>query len=368
MGNSVLKAVFLLTLNILTANLIAQGFQIEGQITDQESGNPIPFATVYLNGTTRGTSTNQMGQFILEEISLPCELILSHVSYELKSIPLQDSTRLEGLNFTMQKRVINLEEATVFRDSVKTDFLERFKLLFLGANYQAEKAEILNDSILVFKVYENDQFSVDAGEAIQVYLPQSGYLVKVDLVHFRLYYKEELGAYHCSILGYYYFDPIDPRSRRARRNLARARVHNYYNSALHFCRSLYHNQLAENGYIFENRCPIEKSSSYSKDYRYNIKAEYADDGFGNKHLKLINTSCKDFLISYHENLSRRPVDISYRDSNRTERKYSGFSFLADTVHILPSGRIPENSILFSGSIGEKGIAYILPEDYIPSMR
>ena len=35
MGNSVLKSVFLLILNILTANLVAQGFQIEGHITDQ---------------------------------------------------------------------------------------------------------------------------------------------------------------------------------------------------------------------------------------------------------------------------------------------------------------------------------------------
>ena len=368
MSKCVLRAAFLLILNILTANLIAQGFQIEGQITDQDSGNPIPFATVYINGTTRGTSTNQMGQFILEEISLPCVLILSHVSYQLKSIPLQDSTRLEGLNYTLQKRIVNLEEATVFRDSVKTDYMERFKFWFLGANYQEENAAILNDSILVFKVYENDQFSVDAGEAIQVYLPRAGYVLKVNLVHFQLFYKEDLSAYHCSILGYFYFDAMDPRSKRERRKMARARVQNYYNSAMHFCRSLYHNQLAENGYLFENMCPIEEGSSYSKDYRYNIKAEYTDDGYGNKQLKLINSSCNDFLISYHANLSKRPVDLSYRSSDRSVRKYSGFSFLADTVHILPSGRIPENSVLFSGSIGEKGIAYILPEDYIPSMR
>lgn len=359
---------FLLILNIFTANLFAQGFLIAGQVSDQESGNPIPFATVYINGTTRGTSTNQMGQFTLEEISLPCELILSHVSYDLQSITLQDSTRLEGLKYSLQKRIVNLEEATVFRDSAKVDYMERFKYLFLGANYQEEKADILNDSVLVFRVLENDQFTVDAGEAIQVYLPRTGYLLNVDLVHFRLLYKEELAAYHCSILGYYYFNPMDTRTRRARRKMARARVQNYYNSSMHFCRSLYQNQLAENGYIFENACPIEELSSYSKDYRYNIMAEYADDGFGNKHLKLINTSCKDFLITYHENNSKRPVDLSYLDSERSVRNYSGMSFLTDTVHILPSGRIPENSILFSGDIGEKGTAYLLPEDYIPSMR
>lgn len=74
MRNSVSKAVFFLIINLLTANIFAQGLQIEGQISDQGSGNPIPFATVYINGTTRGTTTDQMGQFFLKEISLPCEL------------------------------------------------------------------------------------------------------------------------------------------------------------------------------------------------------------------------------------------------------------------------------------------------------
>lgn len=362
------KAAFFLLLSTASLYSFAQGYQLDGQIRDDKSGDPISFATVYINGSSRGTTTDQGGEFVLHNISLPCELILSHVSYELKSIPLQDSTQLTKLSFTLQKRIVMLEEATVFRDSVKTDYLERFKNWFLGAHYQEENAEILNDSILVFKVFENEQFSVDAAEPIQVYLPKVGYLLKVDLVHFKLLFRSELNGYHCSILGYYYFDPFDPKTRRERRKLARARVENYYNSAMHFCRSLYHNQMAENGYVFENKCPIEEAGSGRPDYRYNIKAEYLSDGYGNKKLRLIKSSCNDFLITYHENKRKRPVDLSYLESERSTRKYSGFHFLSDTVHILPSGRIPENSVLFSQSIGEKGIAYLLPEDYIPSMQ
>ena len=368
MSNNVSRAVFILILSIVSFPSIAQGFQMDGQITDQQSGEPIEFATVYINGTTRGTTTDQMGQFVLHILTLPCELILSHVSYELMSIPLLDSTQLKNLNFTLQKRLVKLEEATVFRDSVKTDFMERFKFWFLGANYQEEDAEILNDSVLVFTVYENEQFSVVANEPIEINLPKAGYILKVDLAHFRLLYKEELKAYHCSILGYYYFDPINPRNRRERRKMARARVQNFYNSSMHFCRALYHNQLAENGYLFENNCPPANESIYSKDYRYNINAEYINDAFGNRQLMLIGSSCNDFLITYHENNRKRPVDLSYLDSERSKKTHSGLSFLSDTVHILPSGRIPGNSVLFSEAIGEKGIAYLLPEDYIPSMQ
>jgi len=35
---------------------------------------------------------------------------------------------------------------------------------------------------------------------------------------------------------------------------------------MHFCRSLNRNQLAENGYVFENACPPKRESAYSKDY------------------------------------------------------------------------------------------------------
>jgi hypothetical protein len=150
--------------------------------------------------------------------------------------------------------------------------------------------------------------------------------------------------------------------------MARARVENYYNSYMHFCRSLYHNQLAGNGYKFENACPSKKESAYSKDYRYDIKAAYVTDSYGNKQLMLTHSSCNNFLITYHENIRRQPVDLTYLNTERSNFFYSNLRFLADTVRIHKSGRIPENTILFGGSIGEKGIAYMLPDDYIPSMQ
>ena len=199
-------------------------------------------------------------------------------------------------------------------------------------------------------------------------LPLTGYVLKVDLVHFRLSYSEDLKGYHCSILGYYYFDPVDARSGRERRSFARARVQNFYNSSMHFCRSFYHNQLAENGYTLQSTCSSTEQGIPRSDYRFNLKAEYAEDSYGNRMLILTKSSCNDFLISYHENSRQRPVDLSYLDKDRSTKKYSRLSFLSDTVRILPSGRIPENSLLFGGSIGEKRIACLLPEDYIPSMQ
>jgi hypothetical protein len=43
-------------------------------------------------------------------------------------------------------------------------------------------------------------------------------------------------------------------------------------------------------------------------------------------------------------------------------------FASDTISIYSTGRVDENSILFAGDIGNKGVAWMLPEDYIPSMQ
>ena len=48
------------TLSFLLAaglHLFSQGFTLEGSVTDKETGAPVPFVTVYINGTTLGTIT-----------------------------------------------------------------------------------------------------------------------------------------------------------------------------------------------------------------------------------------------------------------------------------------------------------------------
>ena len=52
----------LLSLSVLS---IGQTQALEGTIIDQNTEEPIGFATVYLNGTTRGTTTDDEGRFRL---------------------------------------------------------------------------------------------------------------------------------------------------------------------------------------------------------------------------------------------------------------------------------------------------------------
>ncbi len=345
-----------------------QVYTVEGQLLDRENMQPVPLAAVYINGTSIGTVTDARGHFRLGTVFLPCELILSHVSYNVSSIALRDSSQLQDLRLFMERRIIELREATVYTHHLRDEYLTRFKLWFLGREYEQYGAEIVNDSMLLIEIGENEQFSVEAPEPLEIFLPVTGYMLKVDLVNFDLTYSEEIEGYHCSILGYYFFEPRDPASGREQRKLARARTEAYYNSSMHFCKSLYHNQLLENGYLLETTCHPAVEEDADRRSAPDFIADYGQDEYGNNRLLLTRFSCYDFQITYHFNSRNRPVDLTYLQSNPMRVEQSGLRFLRDSVYIYPSGRIPENTVAFSGSIAEKGVISMVPEDYIPSMQ
>ena len=350
-----------------TPSLFSQVYTVEGVVVDHETGLPVPLATVYINGTSIGTITDTQGNFRLSQVFLPCELILSHVSYAVRSITLRDSAQIKGLQLQLEKKIIQLREATIIREILRNEYLKRFKIWFLGEDYDQYGAEILNDSALLIHVGENEDFTVEATEPINVYLPVTGYMMKADLVNFQLRYRKDMEGYLCSILGYYYFEPLDVRSRREQRMLARARTEAYYNSRMHFCKSLYHNQLLQNGYLFERSCRPEEAEA-GLPGGPDFVGSYGEDEYGNQRLLLTRFICDNFKITYNFNSRNRPVDLTYLQSNPMRVDISGLRFLQDSVYIYPSGRIPENSTAFSGSIGKKGVAFMVPEDYIPSMQ
>lgn len=348
--------------------LFSQGHTLEGVVFDRETRKPVSLATVYINGTSIGTITDLQGNFRLNHVMLPCELIVSHVSYTVERIALRDFSQTKGFQLLLEKKIVALREATIIHDNLREEYLKRFRKWFLGDEHEKYGAEILNDSSLQILIGENEEFNVEATLPIKIRLPVTGYILTVDLVTFDLRYSEDIDGYHCSILGYYFFEPVDVRSRRELRMLARARAEAYYNSSMHFCKSLYHNQLIQNGYLFERNCPPEDEADAVPAEGPDFIGSYGQDEYGNQRLLLTRFICRDFTIAYNYNSRNRPVDLTYLQSNPIRVEYSGLRFLRDSVYLYPSGRIPENSIAFIGSIGRKGVASMLPEDYIPSMQ
>ena len=67
----------------LATTTVAQTTTITGYVVDAATGKAMPFANVYLNGTTRGSITNEQGHYLLSGVPLgTVEVVASFVGYQ----------------------------------------------------------------------------------------------------------------------------------------------------------------------------------------------------------------------------------------------------------------------------------------------
>jgi len=82
--------------------------QITGKVVDSKTGNELIGANVYLEGNTRGTSTNVSGVFTLEDESSG-NVVVSFIGYETLTLPAQTDMGTISLKGT----ALGLDEASV---------------------------------------------------------------------------------------------------------------------------------------------------------------------------------------------------------------------------------------------------------------
>jgi hypothetical protein len=63
-----------------------QTIKIIGKVVDELDGSPIPYANISLPESGTGTSTNEHGDFEINLVKLPSELMISHLSHEKKLV------------------------------------------------------------------------------------------------------------------------------------------------------------------------------------------------------------------------------------------------------------------------------------------
>ena len=95
-------------LGVLTKSF-SQEIEVSGQVLD-ESGMPIPGASVYQKGTTVGTTTNFDGEYSLNVTGNNPVLVFSYVGFQTQEIPVKGRNIVQ---VTMTSDVQDLQEVVV---------------------------------------------------------------------------------------------------------------------------------------------------------------------------------------------------------------------------------------------------------------
>ena len=82
---------FLLALLWALPVLASAQENMTGAVIDSVSREALPYATVYVNGTTKGTITDTSGLFELKNVNYPVDLVVSFVGYRTQVFHLTDN-------------------------------------------------------------------------------------------------------------------------------------------------------------------------------------------------------------------------------------------------------------------------------------
>ena len=113
-----MKQVFLSILFLsLAIAASAQSTRVRGAVRDAETGEPIPFASVYFDGTTIGISTDLEGRYSLETRSDDITTLTAHlIGYEAETKQIAKGSFSE-VDFGLKKDLRQLEAALVRPDN-----------------------------------------------------------------------------------------------------------------------------------------------------------------------------------------------------------------------------------------------------------
>ena len=140
------------------ANSAQQNFTIKGTVTDITTGEPIIGGTVLIEGTTKGTVTDALGNYTIEVPSQNVNLVFSYVGYLTEKIPTNGLTTIDvklSVDVTKVQEVVVIGYGTVKKAdltgaiaTVKGDDLRELATSDINANLQGKAAgvQVINNS------------------------------------------------------------------------------------------------------------------------------------------------------------------------------------------------------------------------------
>jgi hypothetical protein len=226
-------------------NSFSQQFYIRGRVTDIETQLPLKGASVYINNTTKGSTTNDNGDFELGPLRPGrYEVVASFVGYDALLYSAEIRSSNLRISFKVEKKEEILREVLVLSSELRKRYLDIFKKYVIGQTIAAERCQIKNIEEVQFASGETkDEIVAYTEKALVIENPELGYTIHFDLLEFY-YNKATNGAY---FFGYTRF--VDwGKDEKTKKKWIRKRREAYDGSTVHFFRSLVNKQLTKEGF------------------------------------------------------------------------------------------------------------------------
>ena len=341
---------------------VAQTSTLVGTVADAATGKAMPFANVYINGSTRGTLTNENGAYTLTGVPLgTVELVASFVGYQPQKRVLRlDDSQDKRVNFRLKPSDQTLATVTVRANQKRwQQHLKQFKRQLLGEPFGGQ-CQIVNSDALRFSE-EDGHLKATASEPILIENQALGYRMWYDLLYFD---GSSQKVYYAGTSRFEELKAADERqASRYQRNRARA----YYGSLRHLMTSLIDSTYEREGFLVYQE-DMTKQMAWNRDSRPTLAASVRNRLQPLRIKQLIQPGKLPFERLL---LSDRQLVVFYTRATSMYSPYVDARYAYSQIK-LPAGRIQmtvdgivtmPQGMEVQGSLADDRLSTMLPDDW-----
>lgn len=282
---------------------------LRGKVIASDSKQPIHLANVFLSNTSIGTVTNAEGVFVVDRFPQGrFDVVISCIGYETYVTTIQYAQLPAFIEVVLKPKVNILQEVVVepYEKNGWERYGEFFIENFIGTSALAADCKLKNPETIRFRYNKKENIlRAFADEPIVLENRALGYILRYDLKLFEFNYATRIFYFQ----GYPLFENIETDRKRLLNRWERNRIEAYYGSMMHFMRSLFRNQLIEEG--FEIRKLIKISEEEKKRVRNITNSRTYVNGNGSIIINdsLLGNGNKD-SVDYYRKVMRQPEKMA----------------------------------------------------------
>ncbi len=346
-------------------NALAQSGTITGKIQDAVTNEPLPFAHVFINQTTIGTVTDNLGQYTLSRVPAgESTIVVSFVGYKSNQIKVQvreGETKKVDIRLEADDKQLDNVEVKGTRDKEWDKQLKKFEKYFLGTNTFAKSTRIMNPWILDFKESGNNLFMATSARPLEIENNALGYRV--------FYYLKDMVANSegYRITGEIRFEEMRADDSKTERTWKENRMAAYKGSLRHLVKAIIEDRVQPEGFnLYADMSGYEKSPNrstvFSEQLNKTVQAFYPKNSVSP------GKSEGEFIIQVKQRL-----EIHYTAGRTATRVYNDIFCPISWLEVNDGFiRVNSNGIVLnppfavvSGAMYDNRVANLLPYNYLP---
>lgn len=320
---------------------------------------------MFAQNTTVGTATDADGNFSLHLPSGGYNIVVTFTGYSIESHRVNSGDAQNKMLFELRQKEKEMTEVSVVSTNEVKDGWEKYGSFFIeqfiGKTLNSANCKIKNTGVLKFYFSKKrNRLKVLAAEPLEIENNALGYNIKYALDSFTHEYATQVSLY----TGYPLFEEMVPGSNEQDTLWKSARARAYRGSILHFMRSVYNQNLAEQGFEVQYLVTINDSEKAITLKNYYAALNYIKDD--SIQTVEIHPNQLQVGIIY----TKEKPALKYMESNPEDPKSFQFSVLSfspkQKLTIEQNGYyFEQDDIAISEYWTWDKVADLLPYDYYP---